>query len=438
MVVQEEALPSALWLAQRMDKLEAKCCSMQDTAQDVLLVDLRTRRGVELATLDADAVVREATAWSHAEPRPLVSHLAKDHPEGKGYPEAYARPEVTRVLEEYAAKNCSSRGFKDVLVIACIGDIPPRRGQRLPPNFSHRFTCVTLRSLMFLREAIINGQKPDGVKKSFQPSTPDMLRTREERHVCGYCGKADDGTMKKCNGCKQVRYCGRDCQKQGWRAHKPQCRKYQQAAANVDRLSRRFGENNLLPAGRDCVKNLSEAGLDGVPSEQVEAFGDEIQEFGDHMINPGGPQLLSDQAAKLRYTKFSREGFGDSAEVVLQKGRAGTRKIYCEMDYAGFRDFIARAYSPDSGSRVHARILWFDEADIRQLWRTGTFMDPVLKRLLNSSDFDPRTHFLVRFEDKAIGPMASAHFYAEFARPIIKEGEPSDEHGFVPARIPQL
>ena len=437
MVVQEEALPSALWLAQRMDKLEAKCCSMQDTAQDVLLVDLRTRRGVELATLDADAVVREATAWSHAEPRPLVSHLAKDYPEGKGYPEAYARPEVTRVLEEYAAKNCSSRGFKDVLVIACIGDIPPRRGQRLPPNFSHRFTCVTLRSLMFLREAIINGQKPDGVKKSFQPSTPDMLRTREERHVCGYCGKADDGTMKKCNGCKQVRYCGRDCQKQGWRAHKPQCRKYQQAAANVDRLSRRFGENNLLPAGRDCVKNLSEAGLDGVPSEQVEAFGDEIQEFGDHMINPGGPQLLSDQAAKLRYTKFSREGFGDSAEVVLQKGRAGTRKIYCEMDYAGFRDFIARAYSPDSGSRVHARILWFDEADIRELWRTGSFMDPVLKRLLNSSDFDPRTHFLVRFEDKAIGPMASAHFYAEFARPI-KEGEPSDEHGFVPARIPQL
>ena len=78
MVVQEEALPSALWLAQRMDKLEAKCCSMQDTAQDVLLVDLRTRRGVELATLDADAVVREATAWSHTEPRPLVSHLAKD------------------------------------------------------------------------------------------------------------------------------------------------------------------------------------------------------------------------------------------------------------------------------------------------------------------------------------------------------------------------
>ena len=437
MVVQEEALPSALWLAQRMDKLEAKCCSMQDTAQDVLLVDLRTRRGVELATLDADAVVREATAWSHAEPRPLVSHLAKDYPEGKGYPEAYARPEVTRVLEEYAAKNCSSRGFKDVLVIACIGDIPPRRGQRLPPNFSHRFTCVTLRSLMFLREAIINGQKPDGVKKSFQPSTPDMLRTREERHVCGYCGKADDGTMKKCNGCKQVRYCGRDCQKQGWRAHKPQCRKYQQAAANVDRLSRRFGENNLLPAGRDCVKNLSEAGLDGVPSEQVEAFGDEIEEFTNHMINPGGPQLLSDQAAKLRYTKFSREGFGDSAEVVLQKGRAGTRKLYCEIDYAGFRDFIARAYSPDSGSRVHARILWFDEADIRQLWRTGTFMDPVLKRLLNSSDFDPRTHFLVRFEDKAIGPMASAHFYAEFARPI-KEGEPSDEHGFVPARIPQL
>ena len=147
--------------------------------------------------------------------------------------------------------------------------------------------------------------------------------------------------------------------------------------------------------------------------------------------------MLADTAAKLRYTKFSREGFGDSAEVVLQKGRAGTRKIYCEMDYAGFRDFIARAYSPDSGSQVRARIMWYDEADIRQLWRTGSFVCPVLKRELNKPEFNPRTHFLVRFADKAMGPMANANFVAEFARPI-KEGEPSDEHGFVPARIPQL
>ena len=435
MAVPEGALPPALWLAQHMAKLEAKCCPMLNSAQDVLVVDLRTRRGVVLAALDADAVVREGSMWSHAEPRPLIAYLVHEYPVGKGYLAPYTRREVPPILEEYAAKNYTKAGsFKDVLVIACVGDLPPAPGGRTPPNFSHCFASVTFYALMHMREAIINSQKPDGVKKSFQPSTPDMLRTREERHVCDYCGKADDGSMKKCNGCKQVRYCGRDCQKQGWRAHKPQCRKYQQAAADVDRLGRRFRN---LPAGRDCVKRLSEAGLDGVPSEQVEAFGDEIEEFTNHMINPGGPQLLSDQAAKLRYTKFSREGFGDSAEVVLQKGRAGTRKIYCEIDYAGFRDFIARAYSPDSGSRVHARILWFDEADIRQLWRTGTFMDPVLKRLLNSSDFDPRTHFLVRFEDKAIGPMASAHFYAEFARPI-KEGEPSDEHGFVPARIPQL
>ena len=51
-------------------------------------------------------------------------------------------------------------------------------------------------------------------------------------------------------------------------------------------------------------------------------------------------------AAKLRCTKFSKEGFGDSAEVVLQKGRAGAEELYCEIDYAGFRDFASSRASP--------------------------------------------------------------------------------------------
>ena len=73
MAVPEGALPPALWLAQHMAKLEAKCCPMLKSAQDVLVVDLRTRRGVALAALDADEVVREGTMWSHAE-RVLLRH----------------------------------------------------------------------------------------------------------------------------------------------------------------------------------------------------------------------------------------------------------------------------------------------------------------------------------------------------------------------------
>ena len=435
MAVPEGALPPALWLAQHMAKLEAKCCPMLKSAQDVLVVDLRTRRGVELAALDAGEVVREGTMWSHAEPRPLIEYLVHEYPVGKGYLAPYTRREVPPILEEYAAKNYTKAGsFKDVLVIACVGDLPPAPGGRTPPNFSHCFASVTFYALMQMRAAMINGQKPDGVEKSFQPCTPDLLRTREERHVCDYCGKDDDGTMKKCNACKQVRYCGRDCQKQGWRAHRPRCRKYQQVAADVEQMGRRLG---TLTTGKQCAQNLSGGGLDAWHSpEQMETFMNEMQEFTNHMINRGGPQWLSDMAAKLRCTKFSKEGFGDSAEVVLQKGRAGTRKMYCEIDYAGFRDFIARMYSGDPGPKVAARQRWLDECEIGEIWSTDSVICPVLKRLFNSPEFNPRTHFLVRFEDPAIGPMASAHYFAEFARP--NKDEPSDEHGFVPARIPQL
>ena len=39
---------------------------------------------------------------------------------------------------------------------------------------------------------------------------------------CTNCGGTSDH-MKKCAGCGKPRYCSRDCQKQHWKKHKPEC-----------------------------------------------------------------------------------------------------------------------------------------------------------------------------------------------------------------------
>ena len=38
---------------------------------------------------------------------------------------------------------------------------------------------------------------------------------------CGNCGKSESHMV--CSGCKKIRYCGRDCQKEHWKVHKKTC-----------------------------------------------------------------------------------------------------------------------------------------------------------------------------------------------------------------------
>jgi hypothetical protein len=47
---------------------------------------------------------------------------------------------------------------------------------------------------------------------------------------CEACGKAEDtvaggNAMQQCARCKKVRYCGKGCQAEDWKAHKPFCPK---------------------------------------------------------------------------------------------------------------------------------------------------------------------------------------------------------------------
>mmetsp|Transcript_20965 Transcript_20965/g.58981 ORF Transcript_20965/g.58981 Transcript_20965/m.58981 type:complete len:264 (-) Transcript_20965:14-805(-) len=44
----------------------------------------------------------------------------------------------------------------------------------------------------------------------------------DDKDFCDYCGGEEN--LKRCSRCKQIWYCSRDCQKKGWKSHKPRCK----------------------------------------------------------------------------------------------------------------------------------------------------------------------------------------------------------------------
>ena len=54
----------------------------------------------------------------------------------------------------------------------------------------------------------------------------------KDMHRCGHCGKS--AALKlRCGRCRAVYFCDRDCQRAGWKRHKPQCRLQEVAEAKA-------------------------------------------------------------------------------------------------------------------------------------------------------------------------------------------------------------
>ena len=61
------------------------------------------------------------------------------------------------------------------------------------------------------------------------------IRAFLQMEACAYCGKrGDTQTIRRCTGCKAIRYCSRDCQKGHWSHHKAACKKTRRSECDVN------------------------------------------------------------------------------------------------------------------------------------------------------------------------------------------------------------
>ncbi|XP_037800021.1 SET domain-containing protein SmydA-8-like [Penaeus monodon] len=87
-------------------------------------------------------------------------------------------------------------------------------------------------------------------------------KTSEEKGKCASCGNAAE---TRCTGCRNVFYCGRECQKKGWSQHKDSCRPFA--------VSKRKDVGRFLVASRDLTVDdviLCEAPLVMGPKQMTE------------------------------------------------------------------------------------------------------------------------------------------------------------------------
>ncbi|XP_046437813.1 histone-lysine N-methyltransferase SMYD3-like [Daphnia pulex] len=58
------------------------------------------------------------------------------------------------------------------------------------------------------------------------------LKSSFRRELCDFCLKANSN-LRKCLGCMVVSYCGRVCQREGWKDHKGECKNFVRVKPNV-------------------------------------------------------------------------------------------------------------------------------------------------------------------------------------------------------------
>ena len=92
---------------------------------------------------------------------------------------------------------------------------------------------------------------------------PDLCVPVRDKVECAHCKQHVQigNTLKKCESCRAVSYCGAECQRQHWRIHKPLCSTKEQRIDQIlDGL--RHGQSINDKSGRRCSRALAGAALE--------------------------------------------------------------------------------------------------------------------------------------------------------------------------------
>ncbi|KAL9188810.1 hypothetical protein ACHAXT_007188 [Thalassiosira profunda] len=86
------------------------------------------------------------------------------------------------------------------------------------------------------------GKGGDGQRQTSRRENPSMSK-------CTACGKGGE-SLKKCNACKSVKYCSRQCQSSDWRKHKTRCDHLKER--NAELLDDMLAKKVPPPPSEDC------------------------------------------------------------------------------------------------------------------------------------------------------------------------------------------
>jgi hypothetical protein len=70
----------------------------------------------------------------------------------------------------------------------------------------------------------LNNIMPEFNKYFYAARSNELLEALTSANGCTNCGTKDVNTLKRCTGCKFVKYCNVDCQKADWKNHKSVCK----------------------------------------------------------------------------------------------------------------------------------------------------------------------------------------------------------------------
>jgi hypothetical protein len=124
----------------------------------------------------------------------------------------------------------------DLLTSPFISDVDKSRMQSLYHYVCHKYElaglepfngnkAITLHKTLYNVRTSIDKQLHflHKMQGSFEDYTLLKLKPWSHDRFCEQCGRSDI-RLKQCDGCKAIHYCGKDCQRQHWKMHKPICK----------------------------------------------------------------------------------------------------------------------------------------------------------------------------------------------------------------------